>query len=236
MQKLDATYKQVNEKIRAGQALSNEEIRDLQETSAATAQKTAQLKELIKNYTDLQNGEEIGQYVGGAGSEQEQLQKAINDRFGGKAKIKEYRQNADGTISAIASVKTGTRAFTEYTVAVSQADKKIKMLTGTTKQLPGFLDNVKKKFYEITQYVSAMSLISRATQELRKGIQYVRDIDLAMTELKKVTDETEETYDKFLDTASKTAAKVGSTIKDVISSTADWARLNIWAPYVVTYR
>jgi hypothetical protein len=63
--------------------------------------------------------------------------------------------------------------------------------------------------------------------ELKRGVQYVRDIDLALTELKKVTDETEETYRKFLDTTSKTAAKVGSTIKDVISSTADWARLNI---------
>lgn len=227
MTKLDATYKQINDKVRAGQTLSDEEIRDLQDSSNAVAQKTTQLKELIKNYTDLQNGETIGQYVGGAGSEQEQLLNAINDRFGGKAKIKEYRQNADGTLTAVASVKTGTRAFTEYSVAVSQADKKIKMLTGTTKQLPGFFDNVKRKFYEITQYVSAMSLISRATQELRKGIQYVRDIDLALTELKKVTNETEETYDKFLDTASKTAAKVGSTIKDVISSTADWARLNI---------
>jgi hypothetical protein len=72
-----------------------------------------------------------------------------------------------------------------------------------------------------------MALFSRATQELRKGIQYVREIDLALTELKKVTDETEESYDKFLDTAAKTADKVGSTIQKVVSSTADWARLNI---------
>jgi hypothetical protein len=48
-----------------------------------------------------------------------------------------------------------------------------------------------------------------------------------LTELKKVTDETEESYDRFLNTASKTADKVGSTIKEIVSSTADWARLNI---------
>ena len=43
--------------------------------------------------------------------------------------------------------------------------------------------------------------------------------------MKKVTNETEEAYEKFLDTASKTAGKVGSTIKDIVSSTADWSRL-----------
>ena len=56
-------------------------------------------------------------------------------------------------------------------------------------------------------------------------MQYVKEIDSALTELKKVTDETEATYDKFLNTAAKTADKVGSTIKEVVSSTADWARL-----------
>ena len=68
-------------------------------------------------------------------------------------------------------------------------------------------------------------LIYRAINTIRKGINYVKEIDSALTELKKVTDETEETYDRFLQTASKTASKVGSTIKDVVSSTADWARL-----------
>ena len=32
-------------------------------------------------------------------------------------------------------------------------------------------------------------------------------------------------YDNFLNTAAKTADKVGSTVKDIVSSTADWARL-----------
>jgi hypothetical protein len=225
LQKLDVIYKQVNDKIRAGQALSDEEIINLQMSTGATAEKTEKLKELIKNYNYLKNGQEIGTYVADAESDERQLRNAINNQFQGRARIKEYRQGADGSVTTIAEVKTGARAFTEYAVAISQADNKIKMLKGTTKQLPSFLDGVKRKLGEISQYFSAMSVISRLGQELRKGVQYVRDIDLALTELKKVTDETEETYDKFLDTASKTAAKVGSTIKDVISSTADWARL-----------
>jgi TP901 family phage tail tape measure protein len=73
--------------------------------------------------------------------------------------------------------------------------------------------------------MSGMSMISRAAQELRKGIQYVREIDLALTELKKVTDETEETYDKFLKTAATTGARLGSTISAVTEATATFAKL-----------
>jgi hypothetical protein len=70
-------------------------------------------------------------------------------------------------------------------------------------------------------------MIYRVIAWVREGITVIKDIDSALTELKKVTDETEESYERFIDTAEKTANKVGSTIKDVVSSTADWARLNI---------
>lgn len=84
-----------------------------------------------------------------------------------------------------------------------------------------------KKVKQILQYTASITSIYRVVSMVRQGIQYVKEIDSALTELKKVTDETAETYDRFLGTASKTAAKVGSTIKEIINSTADWARLNI---------
>ena len=61
--------------------------------------------------------------------------------------------------------------------------------------------------------------------EFRKGIGYVKEIDLALTELKKVTDETDAAYSRFLNTASGTASKIGSTISDFTNATADFARL-----------
>ena len=48
-----------------------------------------------------------------------------------------------------------------------------------------------------------------------------------MTELRKVTDETEATYAKFLDTAGQTGARIGATVSDFVNATADFARLNI---------
>ena len=70
-----------------------------------------------------------------------------------------------------------------------------------------------------------MSLLTEGLQQVRRGVQYVREIDLALTELKKVTDETDAAYTKFLQNMSKTASVVGSTTSELTSSAADWARL-----------
>lgn len=71
------------------------------------------------------------------------------------------------------------------------------------------------------------NIMYKAIAEVRKGIGYVKEIDLALTELRKVTDETEATYRQFLDTASSTSAKIGSTVSAFTDATADFARLNI---------
>lgn len=91
--------------------------------------------------------------------------------------------------------------------------------------LPAFLNSMKSKMRSILQYTASITSIYRVFNELKRGVQYIKEIDSALTELKKVTDETEKTYDRFLKTAAKTADKVGSTIKEVVSSTADWARI-----------
>jgi TP901 family phage tail tape measure protein len=46
-----------------------------------------------------------------------------------------------------------------------------------------------------------------------------------MTELKKVTDETDASYKNFLSNSGKSAQQIGTTIDDYIQSTADFARL-----------
>lgn len=75
----------------------------------------------------------------------------------------------------------------------------------------------------------ASQLASQAINELRQGLQQVYqnvvDIDSAMTELKKVTDETSGAYSKFLSEAGDRAKNLGVSISDVVNATADFARL-----------
>ena len=67
--------------------------------------------------------------------------------------------------------------------------------------------------------------ISTGIKMLRDAWQDVQKIDVAMTELKKVTDESDATYARFLDGAGDRAKKYGATIEDVVQATAEFARL-----------
>lgn len=127
-----------------------------------------------------------------------------------------FRTSKDTVADMVVQYNEATNALYAYNKQERES------LTGAKALIQGF----KSKLKSITQYMFSITSITRVFSQLRQGITYIKEIDSALTELKKVTDETEETYEKFLDTASKTASKVGSTIKDVVSSTADWARLN----------
>ena len=135
----------------------------------------------------------------------------------------------DKTNELTFTVKTGknelttlTYKFDELTQSVYETGRASKTTTGFFKS---FFSDVGTKIAELARYYTGMSLLTEGLQQVRRGVQYVREIDLALTELKKVTDETDAAYTKFLQNMSKTASVVGSTTSELTSSAADWARL-----------
>ena len=64
-----------------------------------------------------------------------------------------------------------------------------------------------------------------AVRSVKQMVSASKELDTAMTELKKVTDETDATYSKFLTNASKRATSMGASVADTITATADFARL-----------
>lgn len=69
------------------------------------------------------------------------------------------------------------------------------------------------------------ALLTQIKRLARQAYENVKLLDSAMVELRKVTNETESTYSQFFEGAKKQAAEVGAKLSDVISSTADFARL-----------
>ena len=88
-----------------------------------------------------------------------------------------------------------------------------------------FGDRLKKQFAQYSSYISVYSLFMYTTQALRSMFEQVKSIDSAMTELKKVTNETNASYNKFLENATSRAKAIGATIDGLVTSTADFARL-----------
>ena len=65
-----------------------------------------------------------------------------------------------------------------------------------------------------------------AIQSALTGIvNAAKEVDTAMTELRKVTFETNDVYDSFLENAGSRAQNIGATLRDTVSATADFARL-----------
>jgi hypothetical protein len=86
-------------------------------------------------------------------------------------------------------------------------------------------DKLKSKAKEYMTYLSAAEMFMYAEQAFRSMFEQVKLIDSAMTELKKVTDETDASYNKFLSNAASRSKELGTTIDGLVSSTADFARL-----------
>lgn len=105
---------------------------------------------------------------------------------------------------------------------VSNFEKTVKN-SGLKTQTVG--SQIKSQLSKYSQYLSVAQVIMYATQGLKDMFNQVVAIDSAMTELKKVTNETDESYDNFLSNAASRAKEIGTTIDGLVSSTADFARL-----------
>lgn len=84
---------------------------------------------------------------------------------------------------------------------------------------------IQGKMQELTSYFVSVTSFGFAIQQIRNMISNVNALDDAMTELRKVTEETDATYDKFLTNAAKRAQTLGSTMSDVVIATGSFARM-----------
>ena len=88
-----------------------------------------------------------------------------------------------------------------------------------------FTGEMKNLFSILGDRALVGTVIQYVRDGLRQMVTNVREIDRAMTELKKVTDETSKSYNNFLKEAGTRAEALGTTMTDLISSTADFAKL-----------
>lgn len=91
------------------------------------------------------------------------------------------------------------------------------------------VENIFTKIWDRVGFNFRSAVASAGLMYLRSAFrdiyENVKNLDAAMTELKKVTDETDYAYEKFLNNAADRAQKLGASLVNVVSSTSDFARL-----------
>lgn len=105
---------------------------------------------------------------------------------------------------------------------IKNSTAQIRSMGLASKSLGDTLLSNAKKF---TSWLGVSQLIMTAYNSLRKMVVAVRDVDTAMTELKKVTEETDTTYANYLENAISRAKELGATVADTVTASADFARL-----------
>lgn len=122
------------------------------------------------------------------------------------------------------SLEEYTKRMNELKTSNISTKETLKDNGDAAKTLGERLVNLAKKF---TQWFSASQMVMFLYRSAKKMIDAVKELDAAMTELKKVTNETDETYNQFLNHAATRAKKIGVSLTDVVNTTADFARLGL---------
>lgn len=137
-----------------------------------------------------------------------------------------YQKQLEGLIDDLQrgtlSVKDFKERFAEISSGVKIADSAIKSAGENTKTLSEHMQGLVAKF---SSWLSVSQVIMFAVNSIKKMVTTVIELDSAMTELKKVTVATEAEYDRFLNNSASRAKKVGASLTDVVTATANFARL-----------
>jgi TP901 family phage tail tape measure protein len=164
----------------------------------------------------------------------------VDDAKGREAALKSFMQTMDGvdasTVSftddfnkCMFSVNNGDGTFTKITAKFTDARNEIVALGGETKKATTFLgglwDELKGKFKSIGTYLIASVSFYEVWNVIKQGVGYITEIDSALTELKKVTNETDASYGQFLQNMSKTGSTIGATVADLTTMASEWSRL-----------
>lgn len=81
---------------------------------------------------------------------------------------------------------------------------------------------------DITNFMSwgfATGLAGQGVQTFKNMVNEVYNVDTAMTNLYKVTDETQKKYNEFLTSSSSNAQDLGRSVSSLVEQTANWAKL-----------
>lgn len=116
------------------------------------------------------------------------------------------------------SEQAAAHAAAAFSSLRSQADISRESMVGSFKTIAA-------EFGKMFRRLGSTMLATQLYASIYKIFDAVKQIDSAMISLKKVTDETESSYNRFLTTAAQNAKELGILMSDLIEQTATWSKL-----------
>ena len=228
----DEYYKDITDLIARIEKLKNEQKdlttgsnKKIDEFLGKIESISKEVDELKKKTSDFKGMDNIAGSAEKLGSKFDDLIFKIQDFIDKNSRI-----NQDSGLSA---------EFNKLMMSVQNADRSAKSLNELTAKFNSLKSVVMSKGLTgrslgdelsfIASKIGLKAMIGGATYQalnyLKQMVSVVKELDTGMTNLKRVSEETESTYQKFMTSAANQARDLGSTMQQVIDATTDFSRL-----------
>ena len=189
------------------------------------------LKDIASTLGAINKDNKLGEIIGGNRTFKDinEVRANIDSLFASMGKVNEKSIRVKGTDKLTAEVKAANGEIRKMTVSIDSNGFARFVDNGIVQfgRLRSAAEGVFKGIQSMVRiYLSPQDFI----RYFRQGFDAVKEIDTAMTELKKVSDAPIGDIVAYFDDATESAKKLGSTVEDMISATADWSRLGYNLP------
>lgn len=176
------------------------------------------IKDTIATVTNMSASEKGYNFVSGQ-KELDKIHKLLNENSKmsseAKAKIKAYYAEIESGNPSMSLDKIHGKILKIYNAEV-EAGRAGRTLWDTLKN---------SGFHQIAAQMAGMFGVYDVINLGKEGFNVVRELNTALTEMRKVSDETVQSLKDYQATTFDTADAVGTTAKQIQNSTADWMRL-----------
>ncbi len=184
------------------------------------------LKDLGATLKNVSKDNKLGEIIGGNRTFKDinEVRANIDSLFASMGKVNEKSIRVSGTNKLTAEVKAANGEIRKMNVSLDSNGFARYVDAGIVEfgRLRSAAEGVFKGIQSMVRiYLSPQDFI----RYFRQGFDAVKEIDTAMTELRKVSDASSNDIVAYFDTAAASAKELGSSINEMIGATADWSRM-----------
>lgn len=127
------------------------------------------------------------------------------------------------------TIDRGSGVFEKYQLAYKEGpgnvDQSLTKVSQSVKPLSSYVSEMGQKFRSLSQYLISNFGFQALQTGVTSGVTSIKELNSAMTELKKTSSGTKKEYSDFTAQAKVDAEAIGSTTTQITNSAADYSRL-----------
>ena len=146
---------------------------------------------------------------------------ALNEELG------DLNRNNDALKQRVATEQAATKESIDATAALkkqSNAQKNLVSVKGATSIWDMMANDIRRATMRIADFGVAAKILNKIPQDIQKVIQYTKELDAAMTNIRIVSGKSMEEAQEFMRGLQQIAQKTGTTLSELASAANEWLR------------